>query len=379
MKTSKLFKDFFESEKSAGLVLIGCTILSLTLANSSFGINYLDFFHMQIAGHSATHWINDGLMTIFFLLIGLELEREIYKGELSNLKGALLPIIGALGGMLIPAGLFLLFNFGTSTQSGAGIPMATDIAFALGILSLLGKRVPTSLKIFLTALAVIDDLGAIIVIAIFYTNDLIFTNLFIALGIFVILLIFNRMKVRNLIPYLIGGVVMWYFMLHSGVHATITGVLLAFAIPFGNGDEKSTSFILQHFLHKPVAFIILPIFALANTAIIINGNLSQTITENYSLGIASGLIIGKPIGIFLFTLLGVIFGICKLPQDVNWKSIFGVGLLGGIGFTMSIFVTLLAYDNELIINNSKLIILISSLIAGILGLITLNIVLKKVR
>ncbi len=257
--------------------------------------------------------------------------------------------------------------------------MATDIAFALGILSLLGKRVPTSLKIFLTALAVIDDLGAIIVIAIFYTNDLIFTNLFIALGIFVILLIFNRMKVRNLIPYLIGGVVMWYFMLHSGVHATITGVLLAFAIPFGNGDEKSTSFILQHFLHKPVAFIILPIFALANTAIVINGNLSQTITENYSLGIASGLIIGKPIGIFLFTLLGVIFGICKLPQDVNWKSIFGVGLLGGIGFTMSIFVTLLAYDNELIINNSKLIILISSLIAGILGLITLNIVLKKVR
>ena len=379
MKTSKLFKDFFESEKSAGLVLIGCTILSLTLANSSFGINYLDFFHMQIAGHSATHWINDGLMTIFFLLIGLELEREIYKGELSNLKSALLPILGALGGMLIPAGLFLLFNFGTSTQSGAGIPMATDIAFALGILSLLGKRVPTSLKIFLTALAVIDDLGAIIVIAIFYTNDLIFTNLFIALGIFVILLIFNRMKVRNLIPYLLGGVVMWYFMLHSGVHATITGVLLAFAIPFGNGDEKSTSFILQHFLHKPVAFIILPIFALANTAIIINGNLSQTITENYSLGIASGLIIGKPIGIFLFTLLGVIFGICKLPQDVNWKSIFGVGLLGGIGFTMSIFVTLLAYDNELIINNSKLIILISSLIAGILGLITLNIVLKKVR
>lgn len=379
MKTSKLFKDFFESEKSAGLVLIGCTILSLTLANSSFSTNYLDFFHMQIAGHSATHWINDGLMTIFFLLIGLELEREIYKGELSNLKGALLPIIGAFGGMLIPAGLFLLFNFGTSTQSGAGIPMATDIAFALGILSLLGKRVPTSLKIFLTALAVIDDLGAIIVIAIFYTNDLIFTNLFIALGIFVILLIFNRMKVRNLIPYLIGGVVMWYFMLHSGVHATITGVLLAFAIPFGNGDEKSTSFILQHFLHKPVAFIILPIFALANTAIVINGNLSQTITENYSLGIASGLIIGKPIGIFLFTLLGVIFGICKLPQDVNWKSIFGVGLLGGIGFTMSIFVTLLAYDNELIINNSKLIILISSLIAGILGLITLNIVLKKVR
>ena len=377
MRATKLFKEFFDSEKAGGLVLIACTILSLILANSNFGADYHDFFQTKFAGHSFEHWINDGLMTIFFLLIGLELEREIYQGELSNIKDALLPIFGALGGMFVPAGIFLLFNYGTTTQSGAGIPMATDIAFALGILSLLGNRVPTSLKVFLTALAVIDDLGAIIVIAIFYTKTLLWTNLFIALGIFTLLLVFNRMKIRNLIPYLIGGIAMWYFMLHSGVHATITGVLLAFAIPFGNGDEKSTSYILQHFLHKPVAFIILPIFALANTAIFFSGDISQTLIENNSLGIALGLIVGKPLGIFLLTFLAVTLGLCKLPTDLNWKAIFGVGLLAGIGFTMSIFVTLLAFDNEIIINNSKLVILISSLTAGILGFLTLRMTLKK--
>ncbi len=376
MRVTKLFKDFFDSEKAGGLTLIVCTILSLLIANSTFGEGYHHFWQTKFQGHSIEHWVNDGLMTIFFLLIGLELEREIYKGELSNLKDALLPIFGAIGGMAVPAGLFLLFNYGTPTQSGAGIPMATDIAFALGILSLLGNRVPTSMKVFLTALAVIDDLGAIIIIAVFYTKTLLWTNLFIALGIFALLLIFNRMKIRNLIPYLVGGVVMWYFMLHSGVHATITGVLLAFAIPFGNGDEKSTSYILQHFLHKPVAFVILPIFALANTAIVFSGDIAQTLTENNSLGIAVGLIAGKPLGIFVLTFLAVTFGLCKLPPDLNWKSIFGVGLLAGIGFTMSIFITLLAYDSETIINNSKLVILISSMTAGLLGFTTLRLTLK---
>ena len=272
MKITRLFSDFFESEKAGGLILVLVTIISLLLANSPWQTNYINLWHVDIGGHSLTHWINDGLMTIFFLLIGLELEREIYQGELSDIQKATLPIIGALGGMLVPAGLFMLLNFGTDTQAGAGIPMATDIAFAIGILSLLGNRVPISLKIFLTALAVIDDLGAILVIAIFYTSTIIWTNLFIALGIFVTLLIFNRLKIRNLIPYLIGGILMWYFMLNSGVHATITGVLLAFAIPFGNGDEKSSSFILQHFLHKPVAFFILPLFAIANTCIAIGDN-----------------------------------------------------------------------------------------------------------
>ena len=377
MKITQLFRDFSDSEKSGGITLIACTIISMMLANTAFGENYTHFWHSTFGGQSVEYWINDGLMTIFFLLIGLELEREIYIGELSNIKDALLPIFGALGGMIIPAGIYLWLNFGTTTQSGAGIPMATDIAFALGILSLLGKKVPTSLKVFLTALAVIDDLGAIMVIAIFYTKAIIWLNLFIAMGIFVFLIILNRLKIRNLIPYLIGGVVMWYFMLNSGIHATITGVLLAFAIPFGNGGEKSTSYILQHFLHKPVAFLVLPLFALANTAIVINTDLGEIITQKFSLGISLGLIIGKPIGIVLISFLAVSFGICKLPDDLNWKSITGVGFLGGIGFTMSIFITLLAFSDFELQNNSKITILIASIIAALIGFLLLNFSLKR--
>jgi len=376
MKLTRLFKDFFQNEKTAGIILIICTIVSLVLSNCGLE-NYADFWHSPLAAQTVEYWINDGLMTIFFLLIGLELEREIYLGELSNIKDAMLPIFAAIGGMIIPAAIFLVFNFGTATQSGAGIPMATDIAFALAILALLGNRVPTSLKIFLTALAVIDDLGAILVIAFFYTKTIAFTNLFISLGIFVVLLIFNRLKVRNLFPYLIGGVAMWYFMLHSGVHATITGVLLAFAIPFGNGDEKSTSYILQHFLHKPVSFIILPLFALANTAIILSSDIASVLTEHYSIGIALGLIIGKPLGIFLLTFAASAFGLCKLPDDLSWKSVLGVGFLGGIGFTMSIFITLLAFDNATIISNAKFIILLSSLVAGVVGFTILKLILTK--
>lgn len=379
MKVTTLFKGFFESEKSGGLLLILCTIVSLAVANSSMGESYHHFWLTQFSGQSIEYWVNDGLMTIFFLLIGLELEREIYKGELSNIKDALLPIFGAIGGMLIPASIFTMFNYGTFTQSGAGIPMATDIAFALGILSLLGNKVPTSLKIFLTALAVMDDLGAILVIAVFYTKVILWSNLLIALGVYVVLLVMGRLKVNNLIPYLIGGVVMWYFMLHSGVHATITGVLLAFAIPFGKSGKKSTSYILQHFLHKPVAFIILPIFALANTAIILSSDIGTTLTQNYSLGIALGLIIGKPLGIFVLTFIAVKVGICQLPSDLNWKSILGAGFLGGIGFTMSIFITLLAFDSETIINNAKFVILISSLTAGVLGFLFLKFVLIETQ
>lgn len=376
MKATKLFNDFFESEKAGGIILIVCTILSILVANSYLGANYHDFWQTQFQGQSIEQWINDGLMTLFFLLIGLELEREIYIGELSKPKEALLPIFGAIGGMLVPFLIFSIFTYGTSAQNGAGIPMATDIAFALGILSLLGKRVPLSLKVFLTALAVIDDLGAIIIIALFYTQNLILTDLLISLGIFAVLVMLNRMKIQNLIIYIVGGVGMWYFMLHSGVHATITGVLLAFAIPFGKGDEKSPSYRLQHFLHKPVAFIILPIFALANTVLIINGDVSLILAENASLGIAFGLILGKPIGIFLFTRLSVFFGLCNLPSDINWKTILSVGLLAGVGFTMSIFITLLAFDNNTLINNSKLAILIASSVAGILGLITLRLTLR---
>lgn len=376
MKLSKLFKEFYESEKAGGIILLIVTIVSLLLANSPIQSSYIGFWQFDVGGHSITHWINDGLMAIFFLLIGLELEREIYKGELSNLKNASFPLIGAMGGFLLPAAIFLLFNYGTATQSGAGIPMATDIAFAIGILSLLGNKVPISLKIFLTALAVIDDLIAIIVIAIFYTKTIIWTNLLIALALFSILLLLNRLKVKNLIPYLLGGIAMWYFMYNSGVHATITGVLLAFAIPFGNGDKNSTSYILQHVLHKPVAFIILPLFAIANTGIAIGADWQDGLGEANSIGIIAGLIIGKPLGIFAFAFLGASLGLCKLPEDLKWKNIIGVGLLGGIGFTMSIFITILAYEDATLINSSKIAIIIASLTAGIVGFLFLKMTLK---
>jgi NhaA family Na+:H+ antiporter len=377
MRITKLFKAFFKSEKLAGLALIACTLISLIFANSFFGTSYLHFWESRFLGQSLEYWINDGLMAVFFLLIGLELKREISQGELSNLKEALFPIFGAFGGILIPALLFTVFNFNSSTQAGAGIPMATDIAFALGILSLLGNKVPTTLKVFLTALAVIDDLGAILVIAIFYTKTIFWTNLGIALGVLFILFILNRLKVRNLIPYLLGGILIWYFMLHSGIHATIAGVLLAFVIPFDGNENKSPSNTLQHFLHKPVAYIILPIFALANTAIALDANITVTLFQNYSLGIAVGLIIGKPLGIFAFTFIAVKMDFCKLPKDINWKNIIGIGFLGGIGFTMSIFITLLAFDDQIIINNAKFVILISSLIAGFLGFVFLQISFKK--
>ena len=377
MKETNLFKAFFESEKAGGFLLIFATLLSLVLANSIFQSEYLQLWNYKIGNHSLVEWINDGLMTIFFLLIGLELEREVYIGELSTLKKAALPLIGAIGGMIIPALIYAGFNLGTITQSGIGIPMATDIAFAIGILSLLGSRVPTSLKVFLTALAVIDDLGAIIVIAIFYTLSISLMNLGIALGILALLFILNRLKVNNLIPYLIGGILMWYFMLNSGVHATITGVLLAFVIPFGDGKKKSISYQLQHYLHQPVAFLILPLFALANTSIVLNSNWHEGLSHSNSTGIILGLFIGKPIGIWLFSYLGVLLGIGVLPKSLNWNSIFGAAILGGIGFTMSIFISVLAFDNNSDIINSKIAILIASTIAAITGFIYLKVTLKR--
>ena len=372
MKITRLFTEFFESEKASGVLLIICTLFSLLLANSSFALDYIGFWKFDLNGHALVHWINDGLMAIFFLLIGLELEREVYAGELSDFRNALLPILAAIGGMAVPAALYYLLNKGTDASAGAGIPMATDIAFALGVLSLLGKRVPISLKIFLTALAVIDDLGAILCIALFYTKSIDLGQLGISLSIFGVLLLLNRLKVRNLIPYIIGGILMWYFMLHSGVHATISGVLLAFAIPFGNGNQKSSSYILQHFLHWPVAFIILPIFALANTAITFPSDWMQHLSADNSLGVFVGLLIGKPLGVFLMSFLAVSIGWCSLPQGLGWKHILGAGLLAGIGFTMSIFITLLAFDADTYVVSSKIGILISSLMASIIGLLFLR-------
>lgn len=375
-KLSKTFERFFDSERSGGIVLIFCTLLSLVIVNSTLGANYLSFWHTDLFGLSVEHWINDGLMAIFFLFIGLELEREFYNGELSDLKNALLPIFAALGGIVTPALIHFIFNNGTGTQAGIGIPMATDIAFALGVLALLGSRIPASLKIFLTALAVIDDLGAIIVIAVFYTAKLSIYYLLGAIAVFVLLIALNRFfRVMSLIPYLLGGALMWFFMLKSGAHATIAGVLLAFTIPFSakEDDEASPSHKLEHFLHKPVAFIILPVFALANTGIIIGADWFDGLSSSNSIGIILGLLIGKPLGITLLSFIAVSVGICSLPSDLNWKHIFGAGLLGGIGFTMSIFITNLAFaENAATINASKMAILLASLTAGTIGFLWLR-------
>ena len=374
-KLSKVFYEFYENAKG-GILLIVCTIISLLLANSSIQESYLGIWHYSFSGLTIEQWINDGLMAIFFFLIGLELKREVLVGELSNRKNAFLPVIAAIGGMIVPASIYAFFNYGTITAAGAGIPMATDIAFAIGVLSLLGSRVPFALKIFLTAIAVIDDLGAIIVIAIFYTDSLSLMNLSIVLGIFVALWVLKYFKINYLILYLIGGGFMWYFMLKSGVHATLAGILLAFVIPFGKGEKTSLSYKLQDFLDEPVALFILPIFALANTAIVFGAGWDAGLAEPGSAGIFAGLIIGKPIGVVLFSLIAVTIGISSLPSGIKWKHIIGVGFLTGIGFTMSIFITLLAYSDPFLIRESKISILLASLISGILGFVWLNMVLK---
>lgn len=378
-RNSQVFKKFFESEKSSGLTLIAFTILSLLLANSSIKEQYTEFWEYSLAGLSLEHWINDGLMAVFFLLVGLELKREFLVGELSSLKKATLPIFSALGGMIVPAGIFILINLGKPTVSGFGIPMATDIAFALGALSLLGNKVPVSIKVFLTALAVIDDLGAIVVIAVFYTKTIFWLYLMIALGIFAFLLMLNRLKITSLWIYIPLGIVMWYFMHHSGIHATITGVLLAFAIPsFSNSSKShSPSDRLQESLHYPVPFFILPLFALVNTAIEIGPGWDKALFESASLGIILGLIIGKPVGIFIFTWLSIKLKLADKPPGTSWSKLFGVGILGGIGFTMSIFVTILAFSDKTLINDSKFAILISSLLAGMIGYFWLKFSFRK--
>ncbi len=367
---TRLFLDFFKSEKFSGFLLIGCTALSLLVANSSWGENYAHFWHHPFAGLTVELWINDGLMAVFFLLVGLEIEREIYIGELSTFRLAILPIVAALGGMLVPAGIHLLLNNGTPTASGAGIPMATDIAFALGILSLAGKAVPPAIKVFLTALAIIDDLGAILVIALFYTEQLSILYLSIALLTFALLFFMGKKGITKGWVYGIGGLVLWYCMFRSGVHATISGVLLAFAIPFGKGGDQSLSARLQHFLHPIVAYFIVPVFALANTGIILSGEILHTLGSVNSLGIMMGLTLGKPIGIVLFSALAVQLKTAILPSGVAWKHILAAGMLAGIGFTMSIFITILAFPDSATIVSSKVAILVASLLSAFIGLFT---------
>lgn len=375
-KLTTLFLEFIESGRASGIILLVSAITAMLIANSSNGEGFLDFWHIEIGfdfgsihlRHSILHWINDGLMAIFFLLIGLEIEREIYIGELSELKNATLPFFAAIGGMLVPALIFLFFNVGQPTQSGFGIPMATDIAFALGALALLGNKVPVSIKIFLTAFAIVDDLGAMAVIAFFYAEDFSLAYLLMAIGVYVFLLILNWLEVNSIPAYLLAGIVMWYLMLESGIHASIAGVLLAFALPFRDGSPSSPSYKIQHFLHKPVSFIIMPIFALANTGIFISEGFLQTIITFNTLGIFAGLFVGKPSGIVLFSFFAVKSGLARLPEEIGWSDLLGAGFLGGIGFTMSIFITILAFGSTDIAQSSKLAIMFGSLTSGGIGL-----------
>ncbi|MCX7697005.1 MAG: Na+/H+ antiporter NhaA [Bacteroidales bacterium] len=372
-----LFDYFFKTESRGGFILIFSTVVSLFIANSGVGHTWLNIWETKIAGESIRHWINDGFMAFFFLLIGLEVEREIYKGELSDLKNAMLPMFAALGGMFMPAVIYMTFNSGTDAINGFGIPMATDVAFSLGILSLFGKRIPVSLKVFLTSFAIIDDLGAILLIAFIYSNDIVLTNLLISLGIFALLFLFQVFRIKNLIPYLIGGIIGWYFMHESGVHATLAGILLAFAIPYSRNDETSPSYLMQQILHAPVAYVILPLFAISNTAISLNIFILNDFDIFLVMGIILGLLVGKPLGIMYMSWLGVKLKLARKPEDVSWHALLGISFLGGIGFTMSIFISYLAFDDSMKMSMAKLAVITGSLISAVVGILLLSILKSK--
>lgn len=370
-----LFKKFFHSNKVGGIILLICVGISLIVANSSQKDNFSSFLMQNLGfnignfalSYSLSAWINDGLMAVFFLLVGLEIKRELIEGELSTLKKASLPVLAAIGGMTFPALIYFFFNKGENTASGWGIPMATDIAFALAIIALLGKSVPASLKIFLAALAIADDLGAILVIAIFYTAQIHWSYLLMAGLVLALLLALNYFKVTSLWFYLIPGVFLWYFIHHSGIHATIAGVLLAFFIPTNDTEIESPLEKLEHFLTVPVNFLIMPIFALANTNITFQKEMVTGLISPLGLGIILGLFLGKTLGISLLSWVAVKIKLAKLPSGANWKHIIGVGMLAGIGFTMSIFISLLSFKEVEYVIEAKFAILCASIISGIIG------------
>jgi len=419
------FQEFFQREASSGILLIIATILALVWANSPWADSYQALWHTKVSfefgsfslSKDLLHWINDGLMAVFFFVVGLEIKREVVVGELASPRKAILPIVAAIGGMVIPAGIFLLFNPSGPAQAGWGIPMATDIAFALGVLSLLGKRVPLSLKIFLTAVAIVDDLGAVLVIALFYTSNIVWLSLIIGGVVLVILIIISRLGVRSPLVYAILGIVLWVAFLKSGVHATIAGVLLALTIPVRtriNTEEfvsNATYFVekfrihgetgesvltnknqraslqaiedaaeqaqtplqrLEHNLHPWVSYFVMPVFALANAGIVIKGDFLSAFAQPVTLGVMAGLIFGKQIGIFGASFLAVKFGWSDLPAGMTWTRLYGLSWLAGIGFTMSLFIAGLAFGESEFIAMSKAGILVASLIAGIVGAIILS-------
>ena len=381
----KAFKEFVQSSNFGGFLLFLCVIVSLVVANSSLAVPLQKILETKLGfeneavhlNYSVSMWINDGLMAIFFLLVGLEIKREIVEGELSTPKKAILPIIAAMGGAIMPALIYSFFNSGMETVSGWGIPMATDIAFALAVISLLDKRVPASLKIFLAALAIVDDLIAILVIAIFYSSGIELTYLAYA-GIGMVLLIaMNRLNVMNPYLYLIPGVFIWYFVHHSGIHATIAGVLVAMTLPTNETNVASPLEKLERALVKPINFFIIPLFAFANTNITIHNEMIEGLTSPLGLGISIGLIFGKPIGIVTTSFICSKLKIGQLPAHSTLIHMTGLGLLAGIGFTMSIFISMLSFNNQLLIEEAKLSILITSLIAGILGYLVLKFSCRK--
>lgn len=383
----KQIKQFFEADSASGITLLLFLIISLIIANSPFGSGFETLLAQQVGfetpqihlRYSVLLWINDGLMAIFFLMVGIEIKQELAHGQLSSAKKASLPIFAALGGMLIPAGIYALFNTGTETAHGWGIPMATDIAFAIGILSILGKRVPVALKIFLTAVAIVDDLGAILVIAIFYTTELHSTYLLYALGIFTVMMFLNRIGIKSIWLYLIPGIFMWYFIHHSGIHATIAGVLTAMTIPIkGRKPGQSPIQTVEHAISLPVNFAIMPLFALANTNIRFEGGMLEGLASPLGMGIIAGLFVGKPIGITLLAWLSVRLGLSELPKGTQWIQVLAMGLMGGIGFTMSIFISLLSFDDVYHQTEAKFAILIASALSGVIGYVILRNIGKKI-
>ncbi|WP_220106195.1 Na+/H+ antiporter NhaA [Vibrio cholerae] len=380
---SDMIRDFFKMESAGGILLVIAAAIAMVIANSAMGEGYQAFLHTYVFGMSVSHWINDGLMAVFFLLIGLEVKRELLEGALKSRETAIFPAIAAVGGMLAPALIYVAFNFNDPAAiQGWAIPAATDIAFALGIMALLGKRVPVSLKVFLLALAIIDDLGVVVIIALFYSSDLSTIALTIGFIMTGVLFMLNAKHVTKLSIYLVAGLILWIAVLKSGVHATLAGVVIGFAIPLkGNKGEHSPLKHLEHALHPYVAFAILPVFAFANAGISLQGVSLAGLTSMLPLGVALGLFLGKPLGIFSFSWAAVKLGVAKLPEGINFKHIFAVSVLCGIGFTMSIFISSLAFGqaNEAYDTYARLGILMGSTTAALLGysLLRLSLPIKK--
>ena len=377
---SKPFKWFFKLEAASGLVLLFAAVIALIISNSDLSNAYFDILNSYLKlgvgifslKLSVLHWINDVLMAIFFFLVSLEIKREFIQGELSNPKQALLPIVAAVGGMVVPALIYIAINFKDPvTLKGWAIPSATDIAFSLGVLSLLGKRVPLSLKVFLTALAIIDDLGAIVIIAFFYSGEVQYFYLLLMLGCLIILLILNKFNVRNFIPYLIVGVFLWEFTHVSGIHATIAGVLLALTIPHKSNDNKHSGSLLlklEHAISPYVAFGIMPIFAFANAGVSLEGVTFASLMSPVPLGILCGLFFGKQIGVFIFSYISIKLNFAEMPNNSDWLKLYGVGILTGIGFTMSLFVGNLAFaDATTHTDGVKIGVLLGSLLSTVFG------------